>query len=769
MADKDEDFIAKAKEWHKLAQERYSENRARQREDVRFAAASPDDPWQWDERDRKARQLSARPALTINKLPQHIRQVTNDIRMNRPAIRYRPADSKADVESADILMGIARHIEAHSNADVAYDCAADNQVTHGEGFIRVLTEYVNEKSFDQEIVIAAVPNPFRVHLDPNREDPVGSDARWCIVDDEMGDDEFERQYPDAEPIDWQADIDGNWFTSQKKVLVAEVFYLENKEATLLMWANGETSFKGDPVPQGVFMGERPVKERKSHRVKLMWRKINGKEILEEREFPCSFIPFARVVGNEWIVDGKRYWSGLVRNAKDSQRMYNIAQSAIVERVMQAPKAPWTIPAEAVESHEKTWQTANTANHAYLPWNHLDADGNPIPGPERNQPTVVEAGLQQVAMGASDDIKAETGQYDASLGARGNETSGRAIMARQREGDTATYHYVDNLGRAVRHIGRIVLDMIPKIYDTQRIARILGEDGDIANVTIDPQAPQALAKVKDDRGEIQRIFNPNIGLYDVYVSTGPSFSTRRVEAVEAMTQMVQANPQLMQVIGDQLVKNMDWPGADEMAERLKLTLMPQIQEKLAGEEGGEEQMPPQAKMALAQMQQQVQTLDQAIQGMQAELEQTQDKQRQAELKAQMEESKRIKAETENYVLKAKEQIAAEQQQAIQAVQSVMPPPPPEQEEQMEDNTGPLIEALLTSMQQMADRQAQAMEQQAQANEQLMAAIQMSAQATVDAVSGVEQSIVRAQTAPKTATLSNGRQIRISTDGFGDMNG
>lgn len=701
MADQD-DFIEKAKGWHKLAVERYGENRERQRSDIRFAAASPDDPWQWEDRDRKAREVAARPALTINKLPQHIRQVTNDIRMNRPAIRYRPADSKADVESAEILMGIARHIEAHSNADIAYDTAAENQVTHGEGFIRVLTEYINEKSFDQEIVIAPVPNPLRVHLDPDREDPVGSDAKWCIVDDEMSEDEFKKQYPKAEPIDWQMDRDSYWFTGEKLVLVAEVFCLERQEATLLMWPNGETSFKGDPMPESVFMGEKPVKERKSHRIKLLWKKINGKQVLEEREFPCSFIPFARVVGNEWIVDGKRYWSGLVRNAKDSQRMYNMAQSAIVERVNQAPKAPWTIPAEAVEGYEKTWQTANTANHAYLPYNHLDAEGNPLPAPQRNAPTVVESGLQQVAMGANDDIKAETGQYDASLGARGNETSGRAIMARQREGDTATYHYVDNLGRAIRHVGRIVLDMIPRIYDTQRIARILGEDGDIANVVIDPQAPQALQKVKTDEGEVQRIFNPNVGLYDVYVSTGPSFMTRRIEAAETMTQMVQANPQLMQVIGDQLVKNMDWPGADEMAERLKLTLLPPIQEKLNAEEGdAEQQVPPQIKQAMEQMQQQIQAMDQAIQGMEAELSKEQDAKRQAELRAQIEESKRIKVETENYVLKAEKQIEEAQSQAIEQVRASIPTP----EVQAQDQEMAVLQEIAVMVARLAEQSEQ----------------------------------------------------------------
>ncbi|HQS65376.1 MAG TPA: portal protein, partial [Acidovorax defluvii] len=344
---------------------------------------------------------------------------------------------------------------------------------------------------------------------------------------------------------------------------------------------------------------------------VIWRKLNGQQVLEEKEFPSKFIPFARVVGNEWEVDGKSYMFGLVRNAKDSQRMYNVAQSAIVERVLQAPKAPWAAPAEAVEGYEKIWQTANTDNHSYLPYNHVDEGGNPIPPPQRTSPTMVEAGLNQIAMGAADDIKSETGQYDASLGQKSNETSGRAIMARQREGDTATYHYVDNLARAVRHIGRIVLDMIPKVLDTKRIARIIGEDDEQQNATLDPNNPEALTEYDDDQGAMQRIFNPTIGTYDVYTTTGPSFTTRRVEAVEAMTAMTQANPQLWQVIGDLLVKNMDWPGADDMSKRLKLTLLPQVQAEVSKEDGGEPEVPPQIKQAMDQMQQQIEQMGEAL--------------------------------------------------------------------------------------------------------------------------------------------------------------
>lgn len=674
MAEKD-DIIETAKKRFNYSLDRNSHNREKAKQDIRFAAASPDDPWQWNDVDIQTRKLHMRPMLTINKLPQHIRQVTNDIRQNRPSIRYRPADDGADVEVAEILMGLTRHIEANSDADIAYDTATEHQVTHGLGYIRVLTDYVSEDSFDQDIFIGRIKNPFKVHDDPDAEDPAGADRNWLFYEDLMDEDDFKKQYPKADAIDWShIDDSGGWFDKgSKKIRLVEYFEVVLKDAKLLLWENGSTSWEGENRPVGVTAVEMPVKVRTSKKRTVIWRKLNGQEVLEEREFPCKHIPWARVIGNEWEVDGKTYISGLVRNAKDSQRMYNVAQSAIVERVMQAPKAPWTAPAEAVEGWEKQWQSANITNHAYLPYNHVDDEGNPIPAPVRNQPTTVEPGLNQVAMSATDDIKSETGQYDASLGQKSNETSGRAIMARQREGDNATYHYVDNLGRAVRHIGRIVLDMIPRIYDTKRIARIIGEDDSAGTATLDPESQQAYQEFKDDAGNIQRIFNPNIGTYDVYTTTGPSFTTKRMEAVDAMTQMIQANPELWQVIGDLLVKNMDWPGAEDMAKRLKLTLLPPIQQELNQDEGGQPQLPPQVQQAMQQMTGQ---LDAMTKELHATADKLQELQEDRELKLNDQLIKAYDAETKRLQVMGGV-MTPEQVQALvlNTVRDVLMTPPP----------------------------------------------------------------------------------------------
>jgi hypothetical protein len=726
-----DDILQTAKERFEKSIEHSAHNREKAKEDIRFAAASPDDPWQWDEMDVQGRKQQQRPMLTINKLPQHIRQVTNDIRQNRPAIKFRPADDGADVEVAEILNGLARHIEANSDADVAYDTATEHQVTHGLGYFRILADYISEDSFDQDIFICRVKDPFRVHDDPESEDPAGADRKWLFVEDKISEEEFKRQYPKADPIDWTFARSTDWF-SEDMVRVVEYYEITDKEEDLFLWANNSTSFKSDPLPEGVFIGEKPVKTRKSKKRIVMWRKLNGQQILEEREFPSKFIPFCRVIGNEWVVDGKSYISGLVRNTKDSQRMYNVAQSAIVERVMQAPKAPWLAPAESVEGYEKTWQTANTANHAFLPYNHLDGEGNPIPAPQRQMPTTVEAGLNQIVMGASDDIKSETGQYDASLGQKSNETSGRAIMARQREGDNATFHYIDNLARAIRHCGRIILDMIPRIYDTQRVARILGEDGSANKAILSPDHPAAISEFRDEEGEINRIFNPTIGTYDVYTTSGPSFTTRRMEALDAMTAMTQANPALWQVIGDQLVKNMDWPGAEEMAERLKLTLLPQVQQEI-DKDKQPDPVPPQVQQAMDQMQGQMQQLDHVIQQMQAELEQKEQEANAAKLAVQKAQSECISLKLEIEKRDAIDEIRDAQEVQMPVEQA---PQQPQQQQaplvlpdvngQLVGAIGPVLETLAATMQStgeavavIAQGQQQLMQEMAADREQDMA--------------------------------------------------
>jgi hypothetical protein len=311
----------------------------------------------------------------------------------------------------------------------------------------------------------------------------------------------------------------------------------------------------------------------------MWMKTNGFDVLEEREWPGKWIPVVRVIGNEWEVEGRLYISGLVRNAKDAQRMYNYWTSQEAEMLALAPKAPFIGYGGQFEGYEMQWKTANTTNWPYLEVNPdvTDGAGNVLPLPQRAPPPLPQTGLIQAKMGAAEDIKGTTGQYDASLGIGGNERSAKAIVAREKQGDTGTYHYVDNLARAIRHLTRQIVDMIPKIYDTQRIARIIGVDGEVEMVKFNPMQPEPVKEVRDmETGAlIEKIYNPGVGTYDVMVTTGPGYMTKRQEALDAMSQILQANPALWQVAGDLFVKNMDWPGAQEMAARFKKILDPKV--------------------------------------------------------------------------------------------------------------------------------------------------------------------------------------------------
>ena len=568
----------------------YSQTRNSELDDLRFMAGNSDNQWQWPQDVLSTRgslqgqTINARPCLTINKLPQHVKQVTNDQRQNRPSGKVIPANDEADQEVAEVFDGIVRHIEYMSDADVAYDTACENQVTYGEGYFRILTEYCDEDTFDQDIKIGRIRNSFSVYMDPMIQDPCGSDAQWCFITEDITKAEYERLYPDAMPvssIQQQGTGDAsiaNWVT-QETIRIAEYFYVEYEKAELLLFPGEVKAFKGSMEDKQMrAMGFEPVRSRSVDRKRVKWVKTNGYEILEESDWAGKWIPVIRVIGNEYEVEGEIHISGIVRNAKDAQRMYNYWVSQEAEMLALAPKAPFIGYGGQFEGYEHQWKTANTTNWPYLEVNPdvTDGSGSVLPLPQRAAPPLPQTGLIQAKLGASDDIKATTGQYDSALGQVSNERSGRAILARERQADTGTYHYVDNLARAVRYCTRQLVDLIPKIYDTRRIARIIGLDGETDMAKIDPMQPEPVRKITDENGVvIDKIYNPNVGRYDVIVTTGPSYMTKRQEAMDAMAQILQGNPNLWAVAGDLFVKNMDWPGATEMAERLRKTIDPAV--------------------------------------------------------------------------------------------------------------------------------------------------------------------------------------------------
>ena len=571
----------------------YSDSREDELDDLRFMAGSPDNQWQWPAdvlATRGAVQgqtINARPCLTINKLPQHVRQVTNEQRQNRPSGKVIPADDKADVAVAEIFDGMVRHIEYMSDADVAYDTACENQVTYGEGYIRILTEYCDDTTFDQDLRIGRIRNSFSVYMDPMSQDPTGADAQYVFITEDVYKKDYERMFPNASPISTImasgiGDQNLAQWLSEDTIRIAEYFYYKIEMSTLNLYPGNVSYFESTRQDKDMkAMGLKPVRSRRVERKKVMWMKTNGFEALEEREWAGKWLPVVRVIGNEFEVDGQIYISGLVRNAKDAQRMYNYWTSQEAEMLALAPKAPFIGYGGQFEGYEMQWKTANTTNWPYLEVNPdvTDGMGAVLPLPQRAAPPLPQTGLIQAKMGASDDIKSTTGQYDSSLGATSNERSGRAILAREKQGDTGTYHYVDNLARAIRHVTRQLVDLIPKIYDTERIARIVGLDGEVGMVKINPMQPEPVKEIRDmETGiVIEKIYNPGVGKYDVVVTTGPSYMTKRQEAMDAMTQLLQANPNLWSVAGDLFIKNMDWPGAQEMAERFAKTIDPKLLE------------------------------------------------------------------------------------------------------------------------------------------------------------------------------------------------
>ena len=693
----DSDILTTARARLDMAVSALAESREDEIDDLRFYAGSPDNHWQWPAdvlATRGAVQgqtINARPTLTINKLPQHVRQVTNDMRQNRPGAKVIPVDDNADVEVAEIFNGMIRHIEYISDADVAYDTACENQVSYGEGYITLMTEYCDENTFDQDIKIGRIRNSFSVYMDPLIQDPTGADAKYCFITEDLTKAEYERQYPDAAPISTLQSLGvgdqsiSNWL-NEDTVRIASYYYIDYDKTKLNLYPGNQSAFEGTPEDKMLKdMFGKPIKSRISERPRVMYCKINGYEILEQKEWAGKWIPVIRVIGNEFEVDGRIYISGLVRNAKDAQRMYNYWVSQEAEMLALAPKAPFIGYGGQFEGYEDKWKTANTNNWPYLEVNPdvTDGQGAVLPLPQRAQPPMASSGLLQAKAGASEDIKSTTGQYNASLGMGSNERSGKAILARQREGDVGTFHYGDNLTRAVRHVARQLVDLIPKIYDTQRIARIIGEDGETKMVKINPDQPQPVNKIVNEQGiVIEKIYNPGVGKYDVVATTGPGYATKRQEALEAMAQLLQGNPQLWSVAGDLFVKNMDWPGAQEMAKRFAKTIDPKFLE-----DGDEDPALQAAQQQIQAMGAEMEQMYQMIQnvGKSIEMQDLERKDFEAQIKAYDAETKRIAAVQAGMTEEQIQDIAMGVVAAAMESQSMMNQMPemlpPQEEQQM----------------------------------------------------------------------------------------
>ena len=609
MATDYDPIIDEAKDFLKLCNDADTQNRQEALEDLKFVNGD-----QWPVELQNSRNLESRPILTINKLDGYCRQVTNQQRQQRPRIKVHGTNSQAQEKTAEVIEGMTRHIEVNSNADNAYDTAFDHAVRMGWGFWRVTTNYVSEDSFDQEIYIDAIDNPFTVYFDPNSERVDGSDAERCLITTMMSKEKFRKLYPDCDDGTsftqrGTGDAQSEWITKED-IRIAEYFYVVRESATLYQLSDGTSKFAegSDFFKRLELAGLEVVDKRPSYKRTIKWKKLTAVEVIEERDWPGTYIPVVPVYGRHVVIGDKKKKFGMVRHAKDAQRMYNFWQTTITESVALAPKAKWIMAEGQDEGHENEWAGANVKSYPLLRYKQTDIDGNQAPPPQRLQPEPPPTGVMAAAQSINQDISTLMGIYDPSQQLPGN-ISGKALNGQQQQVDLTNFDFYDNLTKSIQQTGKIILDLIPHIYDSQRVMRIIGPDGkpDLVGINEPKQDEQGVWTVMHDM---------SVGKYDVVMDTGPGYNSKRQEAVESMVDMLKVDPALMQQAGDLIFRNMDFPGADIIADRLAAANpLAQIDDKSP--------IPPQVQMQLKNAQAQVQKMQQEMQQMQMAMKQRSD--------------------------------------------------------------------------------------------------------------------------------------------------
>ncbi len=606
-------IIESAKARLKSDKEYWGDNYQKARDDAKFMS---DDPYaQWSEEDFNNRLSTGRPALTIDQLGQFIHQVANDIRINTPTISVIPTGLESSQEVAETYKGLIRAIEYKSNADNAYDTAVYDAIKQGIGFLRVETEYESEDSLNQELRIERVVNPLQCWIDAASTRIDGSDAMHATILDKIRVSEFKRLYPKFTPVCFENDSSLATPKDDEFITIAEFFEIVDEERTIGVDADGKVH-EADGK-------KKLLKTRKTYKRKVMRYKLSGADVLESTVFPGKYIPIVPVYGEESWIDGKRHLFSLIRKSKGAQQMYNYWKSLETELLQKAPIAPIVAAEGQVEDYADDWR--NPSKASVLRYKFTDAQGNAVGRPQRLEPPTIPTGIINASRGAVDDIKATMGIYNASLGMRSNEQSGVAIAQRKEEGDVATYHFGDNLIKAITHVGKIIISAAKEVYDTARIVMIVGSEDNPKMVGINGEIVEEQEDVIDlSRGE-----------YDVRVVAGASYTTLRQEAAQSLQQLFAGNPEMMQIMGDLYFKYSDFAGADAMAERMKKMIDPKfLDEGEREDEADPEKM--QLMQALQEMQANLQAMAQELEAAKAE---TQGKQAEVILKAQEVEIKR----------------------------------------------------------------------------------------------------------------------------------
>jgi hypothetical protein len=559
------DILQLAKERYRNSTEKSQDNRKAAKEDIEFAYNIGRNG-QWPKSIRDSRKTDKRPCLTVNLLDKFVGRLVGEERANRPGIKVRPVDNETDPDLAGVFNDIIKSIENNSSAAIAYDTAYEHAVSGGFGYYRILTQYVSDDSFDQEIAIKRILNPFTVEFDQDSVEFDFSDARYCFILEDEPEEEFKEKYPKANSkmhdFNSEDSLDNDWWGDNgKTVKVAEYYYKEPITKTLIFAVNGieDDTFILDNQDERESLeaqGYEIIKEREVKTHKVMWAKLSGNDVLEgPREINCKYIPVVPVLGQEIFIDGIRRFRSLIRDAKDPQRAYNYYRSMAAESISLVPKSPFLLTPDQIKGHETMWQNANISNKPYLLVN-----ASPHGLPQRQPSPQIPTGAVEEGRIAKQDLEDSIGLFSASLGRGGNERSGTAISRRVEQSNAITYSYIDNFRRALLYTGRILIDMIPRVYDTERIIRLRGNDEKVIEIN------KSIYNAETDSYIIKN--DISVGKYDVAIDIGTDYSTKRAESADMLIQILQYVPDLAPAIIDLVVKNMDIPGGEEIIERIQ---------------------------------------------------------------------------------------------------------------------------------------------------------------------------------------------------------
>lgn len=625
LQDELDDILRNGKDRFNDASDSWQKIRQNALDDLKFYKG---DQWSTDlQRTGSARK---EPNLTVNRLPQFVKQVENELRQQQIAISVFPTDEIGSDETAQVFAGLIRDIERKSYASSAYIHAAGESgaMVPGFGFLKLKTQYASGKGFNQEIRIESPQDPFKIFPDGDAIEPDSSDANYWFEFDDLSVEAYMRAYPDSE----MATLDllvpaaslSKWVGGDG-IRVVKYWYKEEMESIEYLMEDGttehnigiynpndeeaereetrEAGYKEGDEAQEPKTQKAVLRTRSIINTKIKWAIFNGVEVLERGEWADSEFPFVSIYGPTLIVDGDRDIRGIIRHSKDSQKMLNYMASSAVRRIGSANKAPWIVDITSVKGYEKQWSTANTENWSMLPYNSIDPN-NPqrsLPPPQRADQTGQIVDLLQAAQKFENDLKATVGIYDAGLGATPNDQSGVAIKTLAQQGQNSNYHFSDALQRAIQRLGYLAIRLIPKIYDTPRVVRIIGAD-----------STEKIVKVNQifvENGQ-QKEHQLSDGEYGVSVSAGPAYATRKSQALDQIIKLVGNDPAVMPFIQDILVGELDFDKAQVIQDRLKKLLMMKAP-GLIDDNETKQPLPPQAQAAMTQQSQMIQQLSQEL--------------------------------------------------------------------------------------------------------------------------------------------------------------